>query len=166
MEYPQILRKINNILGFISGSIIAIVAIFSTYEGIVRTVYKPTVWTYDISRYLLICVIFLGSPYAFQVKGHVFVEFIREKLGEVCGIGFRKILSILGYLFVLLFIGVLTKNGITMLREALEYGDLTLANVQIPLFYLLIPIIFGSVMMFINICFIILDIINGGEEFI
>jgi C4-dicarboxylate transporter DctQ subunit len=154
-------------MGIISGLLILIIGALSVMEGIVRSVFaSPTSWSMDISLYMLIWAIFLGTSYSFQEKGHVAVDFIRERIGQVWDVKARKAMAVTGYLLALVYIVVLAGDSVLMIKDALELNKLTLANVQIPIVLLYAAMLVGSVMMFVTVICIISDLISGGQKYL
>jgi len=148
----------------VSGAFILLIGVISVFESIMRAFFsRPTSWSMDISLYLLIWAIFLGSAYSFQEKGHVAVDLIREMCGSK---NTRRIMSLVSYAFCILFIIVLVFNGTNMIINAVRLKQLTLANIQIPIVYLYLAILIGSLLMLLTVIFIILDLINGGEKYL
>ena len=84
MKYPAFFRKLNGGLAFFCGCLIFLTGIFSVIEAIMRGLFSsPTIWTLNVSCYLLIWAIFLGSPYAFQTHGHVAVDLLRDAIDKI-----------------------------------------------------------------------------------
>lgn len=167
MKFPNSLKKINHFIATVCGILILITAILTFMEGTLRSIFsKPTTWSMDLCRYLLIWFTFLGAAYTFQEKGHVAVDFVRERIGNWYGLGVRKILSVMAYSFSLIFLIVIFQYSIKMITAAIKFGQLTTAMVQIPTTYLLIAMPIGSFIMIITVIFIIIDIIGGSKDFI
>ena len=77
MHYPQFWRKLIDKLGMLSGFLIIIISLFSVMEAFLRYFFdSPTGWALNVCQYLLVYMIFLSSPYAFQEGGHVAVDMI------------------------------------------------------------------------------------------
>lgn len=167
MKYPQFLERFNRILGNIAGGLIIVIALFSALEGILRGIFSsPTTWTLNISQYILIWAVFLGTAYAFQEKNHVVVDFVREAAGRRWGFGIQKILAILSYLIALVFVVVILWNSIELLVDALKLNILTLGTIQIPASYLYMAMLVGSLAMLITIVCIVLDLFSGSKKYL
>lgn len=167
MRYPEFVKRLNTLMGIISGSLIIIIGILSVMEGILRGVFNsPTTWTLNISQYILIWAVFLGSAYAFQECNHVSVEFIREALGKRWGNRVRKVLSIAGYLLALIYVGVLLFYSIDLLTGAINVGKYTYGALRIPAAYLYSAMVLGSISMVVTLTFIILNILGGGKKYL
>ena len=60
---------------------ISLVVIFTAYEVTMREIFsKPTIWTNEITSYLLVWLGLLGIVYAFEKKSHVSVDLVYRHL--------------------------------------------------------------------------------------
>ncbi len=160
-------RRLNHICAVISGIMIFVISFLCFIETIARNLFsQPTSWSLDISTYFLIWAFFLGSAAAFQEKTHVSVDFIRNIFADHFGKIWGRFLSIIGYLFSLVYIGVLLVGTIYMIKDALRVNRLTLAVVQIPVVYLYAAMLVGSVLMVIIVIYIILDLIRKNDRYL
>ena len=159
MKYPVFLRKFNKALGALAGVMFVCIAFMAVMESIARSVFgSPTTWSIDISSYFLVIGIFLGCGYAYQEKGHVGVEFIRDIVQKKFGIEPRRWISVGGYIASLVVIITTMQAVYRLLLSALETKQLTFAFIQIPISFLYVVMIAGSVIMCITVLFIILDL--------
>lgn len=167
MKFPQNLKTLNHAASTLAGGIILTIGFLTTIEGIARGLFNsPTGWSLDVCRYLLIWAIFLGSAFAFQEKGHVAVDFIREGLGQKIGSSYQRFFASVGYWFALLYVIVLTYSSVDMMIYAVQMDKLTRGTMQIPIVWLYLAMGIGSVGMVITLCFILLDLKSGSDEYI
>lgn len=168
MKYPAFFRKLNQVLAFCSGFMIFLTGFFAVFEAIMRGIFSsPTIWTLNVSCYLLIWIIFLGSPYAFQTHGHVAVDLLRDVIDKIAPSRKpRRAMAVVGYCISLVFIIALLYAGYGLVTKALTYSTMTTSTVPIPVLCLQLAIIVGCILMIITLIFIILDILSGSEEFI
>ena len=168
MKYPAFFRKLNGGLAFFCGCLIFLTGIFSVIEAIMRGLFSsPTIWTLNVSCYLLIWAIFLGSPYAFQTHGHVAVDLLRDAIDKIAPSRIpRKVMAIVGYVVTLAFLFPLLYAGYGLVVKAVKYAPLTTTTVPIPMVWLQIAIVVGCVLMILTVIFIILDVLSGSEEYI
>ncbi len=160
-------RRLNHIGAIISGIMIFVISLLCFIETIARNLFsQPTSWSLDISTYFLIWAFFLGSAAAFQEKTHVSVDFIRNILADHWGKTWGRGLSIIGYLFSLVYIGVLLVGTIYLIEDALRVNKLTLAVVQIPVVYLYAAMLVGSVLMAVIVVYIIFDLIHKNDQYL
>ncbi|MDR2296216.1 MAG: TRAP transporter small permease subunit [Clostridiales Family XIII bacterium] len=167
MKYPRFMTIANQALGCVSGILIVSIGFLAVLEAIARSFFsRPTAWSLDISSYFLIWAIFLGSSYAYQEKGHVAVDILRDFVEKRFGKPPRRAMAFAGYLIVLLVIIVLLRAGVFITRNAMALDQLTIANFQIPIANLYIAIVIGSASMAVTAVFIMLDIAVGGEKYL
>jgi TRAP-type C4-dicarboxylate transport system permease small subunit len=116
----------------------------------------------DISQFVLIWAVFIGSGYSFQEHGHVrvdlFTEHMRPKLRKTC--------AIFAYTFAALFVAALGYSCFRMLRTTLRLRRLTNSMVQIPQWILIAAMIFGCLMMLITLVCIALDLVGDGKKYL
>jgi TRAP-type C4-dicarboxylate transport system permease small subunit len=167
MSSFSFVRKVNHIAAVISGVLIFVISFLCTYEMFVRNVLiRPTSWTSDVCTYLLIWVFFLGTAAAIQEKTHVSVDFIRNMVGRKLGKAWSRILAIAGYAFALVYIFVLLGTTVLFIRDALRLNKLTLGIVQVPIVYLYLAMLLGSILMMVVVIFIVLDLLHQRDEYL
>lgn len=168
MKYPAFFRKLNEGLAFCCGCLVFLTGIFAVVEAVMRGLFNsPTVWTLNVSCYLLIWAIFLGSPYAFQTHGHVAVDLLRDAVDKLAPSRVpRRVMAVVGYLASLGFLFALLYAGYGLVVKAVKYSTLTTTTVPIPVVWLQLAIVIGCALMILTIVFIILDVLSGSEEYI
>ncbi len=167
MKYPNFLRVFNQVLGRAAGVMVFAIGILSVFEAVMRAFFaSPTSWSVDVCSYLLIWAVFLASPYAFQEKGHVAVDLLRDAVEKRWGQTPRRVMSIIGYVISLVLIIFLLRAGIILAKAAIDTNQLTYANAQIPAIILWAAIVFGSIMMVITLVFILLDLFTKDEKYL
>ncbi len=167
MKYPHFMKVINKWMARMSGIFIFAIGILAVFEAIMRTFMRaPTSWSLDISSYLLIWAIFLGAAYAYQEKGHVAVDLLREAVEKRWGKAPRRVMAVIGYAIALAVIVVLLYAGVVLAQTAVSLGQLTYANAQMPAVILWTAVIVGSVMMLLTVVFIILDIFKKDDTYL
>ncbi|MBQ9980382.1 MAG: TRAP transporter small permease [Oscillospiraceae bacterium] len=167
MKYPAFMRKINRALANVSGILLIVISVLSVFEAIMRGVFNhPTKWSLDLTCYLLLWAIFLGTAYAYQEKGHVAVDLVRDAVEKRWGKKPRRVLSVIGYLMVLATVLALFYAGYKLMGSAMAYGKLTQAMFQIPIAYLYAGIIVGSLVTVVTSVFIIIDLCSGGDTYL
>lgn len=166
MRFPAIVTKINNFFAVVSGIAIAIMSLFAFTEVVLRNFFSaPTIWTTNVSQYMLLWAIFLVSASTFEHKGHVSVDFIRVTFARKFGVKYARMVAIPCYCFCLVHIAILGWKSTELFFQSIELNRLTLGMVQIPTIFLYAGMIFGCVLMGITVVFIILDLLSGSNKF-
>ena len=79
---------------------IALIVLFTGYEVFVREIFgKPTIWTNEITSYLLVWIGLLGIVYAYDKGAHVDVDLIFRHFNE----RWQKLCNIITSLLTVLF---------------------------------------------------------------
>jgi len=161
------IRKINHVASVVSGFLIFVAGLFSTYEAIARGLFShPTIWSLDLSRYVILWAIFLAAASAFLDKTHISVDFVRELLGKKWGVGLQRTLSVLGYFFTLTYILVLAWCSQDLFLEAVKEGKLSYGTIQIPVAYLYLAMVIGSILMILTVIPIIAGLLRKEDEYL
>lgn len=167
MKYPTFMKRINLVLAVISGCFMLAIAVLAVMEALLRGVFNaPTIWSADISKYLLLCAIFVGCGYAYQEKGHVGVELVKDAVERKFGQFPKRVMTIIGYLFALVVTIVLLVACWRLFGEAYATKETTLANIDIQKSFLYGVMIFGCIEMGITVLFIILDLFSGDDRYV
>ena len=167
MKFPKFMRVINKTLAIIAGGMIFTMGILAVVEVISRSFFKaPTVWSVDIESYLLIWAVFLGQGYAFQEKGHVGVDLVRDIVEKRFGKMPRRAMAIIGYVISLAVVIALLRAGLILAQTAVSLNQLTLAFIQIPAIYLYAAIVIGSIAMVVTVVLVILDLFSKEEKYL
>lgn len=163
MKYPKWWETINRILGVISGALIFVISILSVIEVVMRNIFRsPTVFTADVSYYLLIWAIFLAGGFAFQQNAHVRTDLVLNLLP----VGARKIVSILSYFVAIFTCTVFCIYSWKFLMQCYNMNRLTYAMMPILQWKLVISMVIGFILMIITLVFMILDIIANGKKYL
>jgi TRAP-type C4-dicarboxylate transport system permease small subunit len=167
MVFVRAVKKINGVLAYISGALIFCIGILAVFESISRTVFShPTSWTLDLCSYLLIYLVFFGSAYAYQTKGHVAVDFLRDIVEKRGGKAPRKAMAYIGYGMALVVVFLLLKAGYSLFMTAITRDQLTANVLQVPIAFLYFAIVLGSAVMVLTIVAIVIEISKGSDEYI
>lgn len=163
MKYPKKLQKGNRFLAVLSGMLIFGISILAVIEVIARNLLQnPTIWTADISYYLLIWAIFLGAGFAFQEHGHVRVDLLLNFLPRAV----RKVVSAISYAIAIFFCGVMTVYSWKYLVQCYTMGRKTYAMLPIEQWKLVIAIVLGCIFMIVTLVFMIMDIFSDGDKYL
>lgn len=150
----KVLSKIKNGMNWLLSRIAAVLLVAMTllviYQVFTRYVLNnPSAFTEEVVRYLLMWTGFIGAAYAFSVRGHMALVFLRDKLPE----NRKKILVTLTDLLVFLFaLFVMVIGGVKLaLSAAKEFS--ALLGIPRTLVYSMAPIsgVFIMVAQAINI---------------
>lgn len=167
MKYPKFMRRINGGAAFFSGTIVFLISVLAVFEAISRQFFNsPTKWTLNLSCYVFIWAIFLGSSYAFQEHGHVAVDLLRDFIDKKTAPSrtVRRVLAIIGYCISAVVIAVFLYGGVKLCEKSLAFGQMAPTTFPLPLFPFHLAIVVGCALMLLTLFFMILDLFSGSEE--
>ena len=168
MNYPQFWKKLIDRLGMLSGFLIIIISLFSVAEAALRYFFgSPTGWALNVCQYLLVYMIFLSSPYAFQEGGHVAVDMVLNLVDKYDKSGRRlprRIMASIGYILAAFFIGIICYGSFSLTLTAVSKHRMTSQIPVIPLWVLYVPMVLGCLLMIITLIFMIADCLNTKSD--
>lgn len=146
------LRFVSKVLNIIAGISVTVMMLLTVADVLLRAWGVPVIGTYEIVTLLLALVVGFGIPQVSMDRGHVYMEFLLERLtkrGKAMMNVFTRILC----LALFAFIGINLFNVGAGFRAS---GEVT-ATVQLP-FY---PVAYGvAVCCLLECCVFIFDIVR------
>ncbi|MBW2440354.1 MAG: TRAP transporter small permease [Deltaproteobacteria bacterium] len=139
MFYRLLSRAVEGLIILGATTIVSIV----TTEVVLRYLFKHSlIFTEELSRYLMVWIVFLGSALAVRDGSHIHINFLTKRFNPQNQVWLRLSAHILTLVF-LVFIAV---EGIKILPQQLYQMCITI-DLSLFYFYLAIPV--GSILMII-----------------
>lgn len=157
----NIIKKFNRILGYIAGAMVFIAACVMIYDVFCRYVLSsPSLYAPYIAAFLVLGATFIGTAYALQAGGHVYVELLVDKLGGLP----RKIMRTIGFAFSIVFVVFLCRACWQFAVDAFTNNWKAQGNLPIPSVILYGVMVFGAAMLVITLVIAIVDLWKGRKE--
>jgi TRAP-type C4-dicarboxylate transport system permease small subunit len=138
-------RTLNNIVKVLTILCLSAITIFVSVEVILRYFFGATLYvTEQLTRYLLVWMVFLGSTLAIADNSHISIEILTARFRGRA----RAFFNLIAQALLLLFLVFLVIEGIQVLPFQVDQIISTL-GVSIVWFYLAIPV--GSLLMIANL---------------
>jgi TRAP-type C4-dicarboxylate transport system permease small subunit len=138
-------RTLNKIIKVLTIACLSVITIFVSVEVILRYFFGGTLYiTEQLTRYLLVWMVFLASSLAIADNSHIYIEILVNRVHGRTRACFNLVAQAL-LLFFLLFLMI---EGIVVLPFQVDQIISTL-GVSIIWFYLAIPV--GSLLMIVNL---------------
>jgi tripartite ATP-independent transporter DctM subunit len=137
-----VIEKISNYSIALSGTLMFIVALITTYEVILRRIFdSPTTWVFAVSLFIMVWFVLLSAPFGLKEGRQITVDFIVVNFSERT----KGALSILTHLVSLIFIITIGYYGLRMCTEAYTKGITSMGLLLYPqwLLYLCFPVTMG-----------------------
>ncbi|MDR1571187.1 MAG: TRAP transporter small permease [Clostridiales Family XIII bacterium] len=152
------LRKFNRICGYAAGAIILLSALVIMYDVVCRYFFNaPSLYAPYIAAFLMLGAVFIGTGYALQAGGHVFVELLVDKMRPAL----RRVSLTIGYAFSMVFVGALTRACWQFSVKAVQSGWKAQGNLPIPSVILYGVMTFGSALLLATLVMMIVELWRG-----
>jgi C4-dicarboxylate transporter DctQ subunit len=159
MAERMLVRLLNGLISasaLVAGLLILITAFLVGYEVIMRYVFNsPTLWTFDVTIFLIMYSAFLGSAFTLREGKHVRLEFFTNWLQRY-GLPSR-ILSILSNVIIIVFWLLATYTAFRDTITAYKFSQVTQSYLRFPLMIPLIALVLGGVLVLIQL---LIDTLN------
>ena len=134
-----ILTPINRVMTYVSGFFFMIMMLITVYEVIVRYAFNaPTVWTLEVSQYLMVIAIFFGVAYTLEADSHIKVDLLVTRLSPQR----QRILGIIASILGIIFCAILLWKTAQLAGLAYQMHWISVTVLKVYLFpiYLVMPI--------------------------
>lgn len=157
--YIRIVDIINKAMGYVLMAMLAVMTAIIFWQVFSRFVVGSSLaWSEELSRFLMIFMIFIGASLALRGNELISVELLLEKLAGTP----RKVLVIIIQLVSIVFFIILIKYGYAM-AESFSNQKAPSLGVSMQIIYLSLPL--GGVLMLINsIACMIEEFVGKGEK--
>ncbi len=146
------LRFVSRLLNIIAGVAVTVMMLLTVADVLLRAGGHPIIGTYEIASLLLALVIGFGIPQVSLDRGHVYMDFLLEKLSKRA----RKVMNTITRLFCITFFLPLGYNLFNVGARFHASGEVS-ATMKIP-FY---PVAYGvAVCCLLECCVFIFDIVR------
>jgi TRAP-type C4-dicarboxylate transport system permease small subunit len=129
-------------MALVSGFLVLVISLFSSFEVVMRYfLNSPTSWTFELSRYLMLVLIWFGATGTLQNDSHISVDFVVERIPDKIG----RMVTVFGYAIALVYCMVVMCQTWIFYLKAVSNNWVTLGNFPIPSSWLYLVIFVGSV---------------------
>ncbi len=144
------IKKINRLAATLSGCILLFVTLAIFIDVFLRYFFNsPSIWITEVSTYLFLYIIFLGTAYALQQDMHIKVTFIVGFLGP----RLTKIIDLMTAIFAMSFCLVLLWQTTVMTWAAFKEDWTSPTMLSAPYVVIYIIMVIGSLLLFLTFFF-------------
>jgi C4-dicarboxylate transporter, DctQ subunit len=160
-SFYRILKKVNTFCAFVAGLVLLFITLSIFVDVVLRYFFSsPTIWVTEVSTYLFLYLIFLGTAYALQQGTHIRVTFLLEHLN----LKLKRIISIFTSLFAMIFTAVLLWQSSLMTWSAFSQHWTSPTMLNAPMTYVYVAMVIGSLMLLVTFfCQMVLEFKSGGK---
>lgn len=145
-----VIKKINKLAAALSGGILLFITLSIFIDVFLRYFFnRPSIWITEVSTYLFLYIIFLGTAYALQQGMHIKVTFIVGFLGPRSA----KIIDLLTAVLAMIFCLVLVWQTTVMTWTAFKEDWTSPTMLSAPYAYIYMIMVIGSFLLFVTFFF-------------
>ncbi|MFZ7946122.1 MULTISPECIES: TRAP transporter small permease [Bacillaceae] len=156
-QVVKMVDTLNKAVGYILALMLGIMSILIIAQVISRFfIHFPLTWSEELSRYLMVYIVFAGASLAMRHNKLISIELLPESLSYQK----RKILLMIVMILSIVFFAILFFQGLTMIERVMPQTSASLGiSMAVP--YAAIPI--GSLLLALNSIAFILELAYKKE---
>ena len=125
IKFLDTISAIDEKLAELAGWIVVVMMLTISYDVAARYIFNaPTTWSFEINRYMLIMVVFIGGAWTLPAGGHVSVDIAVERVSERKRMILDIVTSVMAAVYVFIFLAesvVFTWDAIAHNVKSTEY---------------------------------------------
>lgn len=134
-------------LAEVAGWVVVLMMLTISYDVLMRYLFNaPTSWSFEVNRYMLIMVVFIGGGWALPSGGHVSVDIFTENIPGKKKIILDIVTSVMAGAYVLIFL----YQSTYFTYEAWEQNIRSTEYLAWPLWPIRIFLVVGAAMLFLE----------------
>ena len=154
------LKKLNTYCATLSGILLLFVTFSIVIDVFLRYLFnRPTIWITEVSTYLFLYIIFLGTSYALQQGMHIRVTFLMGPLSPKA----VRVATIITTIFSIIFVCVLLWQTSIMTWVAYKGRWTTPTVLNTPYIYFHSIMVIGSFLLLITFVCILINQVRGDR---
>ena len=139
------IKRLNTVCATLSGLILLFMTFSIFVDVFLRYFFnRPSIWVTEVSTYLFMYIIFLGTAYALQQGMHLRVTFIFDFFNTRT----KRIIELLTSIFAMLFCLVFLWQTSLMTWAAFKEDWLSPTMLSAPYAYIYLAMVFGAFLLF------------------
>jgi TRAP-type C4-dicarboxylate transport system permease small subunit len=144
------IKKFNVLCTTLAGLILLFVTFSIFVDVFLRYFFdRPSIWVTEVSTYLFLYIVFLGTAYALQQDMHIRVTFVVDQLNH----SRKRIVNLITSVIAMIFTLVLLWQTSVMTWAAFEGDWRSITMLSAPFAYIYVGMVFGSLLLFFTFLF-------------
>ncbi len=144
------IKKFNTICTTLSGLILLFVTFSIFVDVFLRYFFnRPSIWVTEVSTYLFLYIVFLGTAYALQEGFHIRATFVVDQLSDTR----KRIVNLMASIISMIFTLVLLWQTSVMTWAAFKEDWRSITMLTTPFAYIYVGMVFGSFLLFLTFLF-------------
>ena len=153
-QLRAVVERCNVALGMVSGLGILAMGLILTYEVVSRYFFNaPTIWVQETSIYLYMWTMLAAASYTLQMKKHVHVDLVTERLPPRARSLVEVVTSAIGGGFC----AIVSVQAYQMIAATVRFGKVSATPLRVPLWIPQSALLMGFVLLTFQFAFLIVD---------
>lgn len=155
------MKKLNAICATIAGLVLLFVTFSIFIDVILRYFFnRPSIWITEVSSYLFLYIIFLGTAYALQQGLHIRVTFLLDRFNE----SLTRVFNLITSLLAIVFCFALLWQTSVMTWSAFKEDWTSPTMLSAPYVYIYIAMVIGSLLLSLTFILHTIVIFMGADS--
>jgi TRAP-type C4-dicarboxylate transport system permease small subunit len=144
------IKKFNTICSTLSGLILLFITFSIFVDVFLRYFFdRPSIWVTEVTTYLFLYIVFLGTAYALQQGMHIRATFVVDQLSD----SRKRIINLITSIIAMIFTLVLLWQTSIMTWAAFKEDWRSITMLTAPFAYIYVGMVFGSFLLFLTFLF-------------
>jgi len=153
-QLRAVVERCNLALGMVSGLGVLAMGLILTYEVFCRFLFSaPTIWVQETSIYLYMWTMLAAASYTLQVRKHVHVDLVVDRLPAYPKLILEALTSAVGAIFC----GIVSVQAYEMIAATVRFGKVSATPLRVPLWIPQSALLMGFVLLTFQFAFHFLD---------
>ena len=153
-QLRAVVERCNLALGMASGLGVLAMGLILTYEVFCRFLFSaPTIWVQETSIYLYMWTMLAAASYTLQVRKHVHVDLVVDRLPAYPKLILEALTSAVGAIFC----GIVSVQAYEMIAATVRFGKVSATPLRVPLWIPQSALLMGFVLLTFQFAFHFLD---------
>jgi C4-dicarboxylate transporter DctQ subunit len=157
-RFRGIVERCNWGMGMISGLGTLVMGLILIYEVVCRYFFNaPTIWAQETATYLYMWTMLAAASYTLQMKKHVHVDLVIDRLPKKAKMLLEAITSVVGTIFC----AIVSVQAYQMLATAVRFAKASATPLRVPLWIPESALLIGFVLLTFQFAFMVVDRVAG-----
>lgn len=155
--WSRLIKNLNRLTAGVTMIFVIAMVCLIFLQIITRLIFGTSfVWTDELSRYLMICIIYLGSALAFQYGSHISIDMLFNRISKSS----QKIMQTVVAILCIIFLIVIIFKGFELVSLTMVQRS---PNLMIPMGYVYMVFPISAFLQILNIVDITFKFWKTGE---
>ena len=146
-RFMDAVSSLDEKLAEFAGWVVVAMMLTISYDVAMRYLFNaPTTWSFEVNRYMLILVVFIGGGWTLPSGGHVSVDIVTERFPARKRLWVDLVTSLMAGAYVLVFL----TESVAFTYDAWENGVRSTEYLAWPLWPIRLMLVIGAALLFLE----------------